>query len=278
MGQQTFIPADYNTVLKAHYSVLHQLAIMEPLIEQHLNELHQHNIGQTDNWVMMEHKRQFYTWLRDQGVPRGETIEEQTVHMLASGPSIQVTTWQTYDINGFMFCTKSKDQKSMAQNSGVRCEAIDDGTGETTMYFGFIEDIWELDYGTFQIPVFRCQWVEDKHVTIDNYGVRVLDLSKVGYKDDPWILAKRAAQVFYAEQILCQNDKKSTHRPKHVVFPGKQEAIGVDGVCDLDDFNEFGDMSLFTEHPLKIRNVERSIPHNSLPWVRHDGQGRTVAN
>ena len=36
------------------------------------------------------------------------------------------------------------------------------------------------------------------------------DLSKVGYKDDPWILANRAAQVFYAEQILSKNEKKST--------------------------------------------------------------------
>jgi hypothetical protein len=69
----------------------------------------------------------------------------------------------------------------MAQNSGVRCEAIDDATGEISTYFGFVEDIWELDYGTFQIPVFRCQWIEDKHVTMDNYGLRVLDLSKVGY-------------------------------------------------------------------------------------------------
>jgi len=34
-------------------------------------------------------------------------------------------------------------------------------------------------------PYFWCQWVEDKHVTVDNYGVRVLDLSKVGYKGDP---------------------------------------------------------------------------------------------
>jgi len=96
-----------------------------------------------------------------------------------------VTTWQTYDISGFTFHTKSKDKKSMTQNSGVRCEVIDDETGDIITYFGFIEDIWELDNGTFQIPVFPCQWVEDKHVTVDNYGVRVLDLSKVGYKDDP---------------------------------------------------------------------------------------------
>jgi hypothetical protein len=167
----------------------------------------------------------------------------------------------------------------MAQNSGVRCDALDSETGEETTYFGFVEDIWELDYGTFQIPVFRCQWVEDKHVTVDNYGIRVLDLSKVGYKDDPWIMANRAAQVFYAEQVLSPNDKKKiTDHPKHIVFPGKQQAIGVDGVSDLDEFNQFSDMSLFVDdHPVKIRNVERSIPQSSLPWVRHDGQGRTVA-
>jgi len=71
------------------------------------------------------------------------------------------------------------------------------------------------------------------------------------------------------------NEKKSTDKPKHVVFPGKQQAIGVDSVSDLDEFNEFSDMSLFVDD--QIRNVERSIPQKSLPWVRHDGQGRTVA-
>jgi hypothetical protein len=92
---------------------------------------------------------------------------------------------------------------------------------------------------------------------VDNYGVRVLDLTKVGYKNDPWIMANRAAQVFYVEQIFSPNEKKSTDKPKHVVFPEKQQAIRVDGVSDLDEFNEFSDMSLFVDdHPVKIRNVE----------------------
>jgi hypothetical protein len=132
-------------------------------------------------------------------IPHGETIEEQTIKGFTSGPSRQVTIRQTYYISGFTFCTKSKDKRSMSQNSGVRCEAIDDETGEIITYYGFIKDIWELDYGIFQISAFRCQWVEDKHVTVDNYDVRVLDLSKVGYKDDPWILTNHAAQVFYVE-------------------------------------------------------------------------------
>jgi len=155
----------------------------------------------------------------------------------------------------------------MAQNSGVRCDAIDSKTSEETTYFDFVEDIWELNYSIFQIPMFRCQCVEDKYVRVDNYGVRVLDLSKVGSKDDPWIMANRAAQVFYAEQILSHNDqKKSTEKPKHVVISGKQQAIGVDGVSKLDEFNQFSDMSLFVDdHPVEIRNVERSIQQILLP-------------
>ena len=204
--------------------------------------------------------------------------ESETIKFLASGPSSQVTSWQSYDISGFSFSTSERDNKSMSQNSGVRCEAVDDATGEITTYFGFIDDIWEVEYGPrLQIPVFRCRWVQDKHVTVDNYGQRILDLSKVGYKDDPWILANRAAQVFYVEQILSQNEKKSTKNLKHVVIPGKQQIIGVDGVIDLDDFNRFSEMSLFTNFEENIKRVDKSIPQTSLPWVRHDGQARTVA-
>jgi len=51
-------------------------------------------------------------------------------------------------------------------------------------------------------------------------------------------MANRAALVFYAEQVLSPNDqKKITDHPKHVVFPRKQQAIGVDVVPDLDEFN-----------------------------------------
>ena len=63
MGQKSFIPKDYNTVLEAHHSILHQLSIMEPLIEQHMTELRKQNNGHIEDWVMKEHKRTFATWL-----------------------------------------------------------------------------------------------------------------------------------------------------------------------------------------------------------------------
>jgi hypothetical protein len=57
MGRKSFIPPDYNTVLKAHHNILHHLAIMEPFIQQHINELRKQNPRRTNDWVMKQHKQ-----------------------------------------------------------------------------------------------------------------------------------------------------------------------------------------------------------------------------
>jgi hypothetical protein len=119
MEKKSFIPQDYNIVLEVHHNILHQLSIMEPLIEEHIDELRKHNHGHTDEWLMKEHKNQFTSWIREHNIPHGKTIEECTIKVLASRSSHQVTTWQTYDISGFTYCTKSKDKRSMSHNSGV---------------------------------------------------------------------------------------------------------------------------------------------------------------
>jgi hypothetical protein len=80
--------------------------------------------------------------------------------ILASGPLCLVTSWQAYDINGYTFHTKSKDMKSVAQNSDVRINDFDLQEQKTT-YFKFIVEIWELDYGpSMKISLFKCQWVQ----------------------------------------------------------------------------------------------------------------------
>ena len=73
-------------------------------------------------------------------------METKTMNRLTSSPSISVTSWQAYDIKGYTFYTKDKDKKSVAQNSGVRIEALDP-QGQNTTYYRIIKDIWELDYG-----------------------------------------------------------------------------------------------------------------------------------
>jgi hypothetical protein len=87
MGRKSFIPPDYNIVLEAHHIILHQLEIIEPFIQQHINKLREQNPGQTDDWVMKQHKQWFNTWLIVKDIPHRDTIEEQTIEGLTSGPS-----------------------------------------------------------------------------------------------------------------------------------------------------------------------------------------------
>ena len=68
----------------------------------------------------------------------------------------------------------------------------------STPYFGVIEEIWEVDYRTFSVPLFKCKWVDiNTGVRIDEYGYTLVDLCKAAYKDEPFIMASQAKQVFY---------------------------------------------------------------------------------
>jgi hypothetical protein len=74
-----------------------------------------------------------------------------------------------------------------------------------TTYYRYIQDIWELDYGVrLQIPVFKCERVKHSNgVSVDNYGMTLVDLKNVGHKDDRLVLADCVAQVsMYSIQKL----------------------------------------------------------------------------
>jgi hypothetical protein len=106
---------------------MHQLAIMRPYVEKHLQELHEKN--QDEDLFMKQYKLHFTTWLEDRNLPIGETEEEKMIHLLTSGQHSLVKSWQVYDINGCTFYTKAKDSRSQCQNSGVRVD-IEDSTGK----------------------------------------------------------------------------------------------------------------------------------------------------
>ena len=74
--------------------------------------------------VLQEHNRNFINWFR-------ETIfvddgASKTLRLLALGPNLNVPTWKGYDFNNYSFYTKSQDDKSSMQNSGVTVDADSD--------------------------------------------------------------------------------------------------------------------------------------------------------
>jgi len=108
-----------------------------------------------------------------------------------------------YEINGNTFYTIAQDKKSTNQNSGVRMDATDNN-GKKDTYYGYIEEIWELDYGpSFKVPLFHCHLVKlsGGGVTKDEYEMTIVDLNNLGYRDEPFVLAQDVAQVFYIKDM-----------------------------------------------------------------------------
>jgi len=74
---------------------------------------------------------------------------------------------------------------------------------ESMAYIGIIEEIWEVDYTKFFVPVFKCKWVDNKSgLKIDESGFTLVDFRKIGYRDEPWF---NKHLRFSRSKILRQN-------------------------------------------------------------------------
>lgn len=142
---------------------------------------------------------------------------------------------------------KDRDNSRVTQNSGVTMVATtmqvtgykDKNPVYTDMsFYGVIIEIWQLDYNALRIPIFKCDWVDNKiGVKVDELGFTLVELGKIGHKSDPFILASQAKQVFYVEDQL---DPKWS-----IVLEPPQRRYHSDSSDELDDwFVERQDITL----------------------------------
>jgi hypothetical protein len=124
-------------------------------------------------------------------------------------------TYQGYDTNGYTFYTEQHDKKSMYQNSGVCVDAYDATGQDKNMYYSQIQEIWELDFHGFKIPLFYCNRVDAiRGVVQDKYGFIIIDLKHQRYKSEAFVLIKHVAQVFYVPD--------TTNKRLKLVIPRKR--------------------------------------------------------
>jgi hypothetical protein len=109
---------------------------------------------------------------------------------------------------------------------------------------------------------------------VNEVGLTVVDFDNLGYQDDPWVLASRVAQVFYLPNP--QTNLSPKKKTKHVVVSRKQHIIGVDGMDDVDEYNNYAKMQPFTDFPKKVSAVEKNLPKDILPWERKVVKGKVV--
>jgi len=166
-----------------------------------------HNLRMPKKWLINEHNKAFLKWFKER--VQNDNTSSDTLKWLACEPNFDVICWSGYDINNYSFYTKSEDEKNMMQNSGVVvvAESMHFSSAKDIMaYFGVIEHIWMIDYTSFRVPVFKYKWVDNNNgVKIDDLGFTLVDLEKVNYMDEPFIIASQAKQVFY---VIDPSNKK----------------------------------------------------------------------
>lgn len=210
---------------QAHFTVMNHMNEITPYMEEHialLQAMYPHRRS-----VNKLHTLKFNTWFTDK--LRDVEAVHPKIATLARGPTWEVRQFQVYKINGYTFATKKKDSTTTTQNSGVCLEAFEENEEIKQLYYGYIEEIWELDYVDFKFPLFRCRWVRKNQVNPNDFGHTTVNLDRVAYKDEEFIPANLVHQVFY---IIDPRNKK-----RHVVMPSKRSIIGVDGVISEEDYN-----------------------------------------
>ncbi|RVW76434.1 hypothetical protein CK203_056883 [Vitis vinifera] len=220
---------------------------------------------------IVEEALEFYTeylsaWMQlgfllvSDDISKKELIEKE-LKWLAQGPRQQVLTYPRYIINGCRYHIKERDEARVNQNSGVSIVAstmqIASSKDKNPVlgdmcFYGIVREIWDLDYNMFNICVFKCDWVDSKNgVKVDELGFTLVDLSKIGHKSDPFILAMQPQQVFYLEDQVDPRWSIVLSRPKMELFDIESDGniadndmehhLFVNGMPNIKSFDEIED-------------------------------------
>ena len=157
----------------------------------------------------------YFPWLRSQLI----NDDMCRFKRLANGPDFNALSYNSYTINGYIFCTAESEKNATTQNSGVSIDAVTQFRSsardknyvvETTTYYGIIRQILEINYYDFKEVVFYCDWVRIEDTVNGCVTDKELDLRYVNFSrfknnsrenDEPCILASEAKQVFYIKDV-----------------------------------------------------------------------------
>ena len=134
------------------------------------------------------------------------------------------------------------------------------------------------------MPLFRCQWVKlsGGGVTKVEYGMTIVDLNNLGYRDEPFVLAQDVAQVFYIKDMSSKPKKginKQKDEPKrHIVLSGKRNIVGVEYKTDLsEEYNNFVVIPPFKVNADPCILLANALANDAAPYLRRDhNQGTFV--
>ncbi|CAL8163867.1 unnamed protein product [Prunus armeniaca] len=220
---------DRDLLNQAHLYVLENTEEVLPYIEQHMIHIKiaYPKFRKRTKWLQDKHNSTFIQWLCFK--VQSELNEEdnhgvsENLRWLTAGPNMAVPSYRSYLIKGIKFNIKAQDDVRTTQNSGVYslahtmqvASANDKNPILSNMgFYGVIQEIWDLDYQKFTIPVFRCDWIDSTSgLVVDELGFTLVDLSKIGHRNDQFVLASQVKQVFFVDDPMHRGDVRIECEP-----------------------------------------------------------------
>nr|GMD44164.1 uncharacterized protein LOC109169448 [Ipomoea batatas] len=151
--------------------------------------------------VNERHKREFPKWFREKVFQLHNahaTKAMDDLYSLACGPQLCVRKYTSCIVNGVRFHTKDRDSRHKTQNCGISVQG--NHGDELIDFYGVLNDVIELEYiKGCRIVLFKCDWFDiGKRSCIQHDGIFTsIKVSSFWYKNDPYVLASQAKQVFY---------------------------------------------------------------------------------
>jgi hypothetical protein len=94
-----------------------------------------------------------------------------------------------------------------------------------------------------KVSLFHCQYIRlSNGVKTNNYGMTNVNFRFLGYREQPFVLAKDVTQVFYVK------DPDPTNREEHhIILQEKRKFVGVEDVVDEEEYNQFAALPPYDE-------------------------------
>ncbi|XP_070024045.1 uncharacterized protein [Nicotiana sylvestris] len=195
----------YLEIKQAHFYILQNCAESGSFIEKHLEILTKEN----NRNVAKRHKEKFPLWFQKKVLQlkyNGDNRITDQLLALARGPDLRVECHNGYVLNGFRFRTMASEKFLKTQNSGVVAKS--DEYTENADYYGKVRRILEIQYLDKNLVIlFQCDWFEvpphgrsqSRGYQRDEYGFICVDVTRLYYTNDLFILGSQAQSVYYVK-------------------------------------------------------------------------------
>lgn len=187
---------------------------------------------------------------------RSEGSSEATDELwsLANGPGSIIDLYSGCISNGVRFHTRDRESRRRCQNSGLVVEG--NHKGMNINFYGYLCKIWELRYlhgGT--VVLFECEWynIGQRSRIYNDECVTSIDVSRLWYKDDPFVLPSQVRQVFYVNDTSKGKNWRVVERVRHR------------GVWDVPEQDDVSNIAFQQDEPtdgIPILDGDTNISYN----------------